>query len=737
MLKLVVKHKWTVVILLTLAAFGLRTVAQFDSVFQGSFVNFQETDAWYHVRVVENLVRHFPSRIDVDPYMRLGDVQGVPTGQFYDLLLGGIAWVVGLGKPGEGLVTEIAAWYPALLGAMIVPVVFLLGETMFSVGAGLFGAAVIATLPGHFLAVSSLGFTDHHVMEALLSAVYVLALLRGRAVLAGLLLGAYLETFVGGAFFVAIVLAWAGYDRVRSLWPRGEGPFPVRDLLVSLLIAAAIVAPSYKQLWMRYSIASLLGGALGLWILDNWRQWCCERGRPRAVFFGGLAAAGLSLGVGSFLAAPGLWQAAGSIVPFFFPAYFGTTGAVAELQSLIFAPGKMTLLPAWKQFSGVYVLSVVGLFLLAEVTLKRPVKGASLLFFWGLITFLLAMGQIRMTYYFAVAAALLSGYVVVRIWESRPTGGEGRRAIWVLSVVLVCGLFVPNVATALEEGEQPRGISADWHQALDWLRNSTPEPFGNAAFYYSKYPRDYRAPREAYSLMAWWDYGYWIEAVARRVPVSNPTQVNAGLAASFFLAQTEDEAMVILRKAQARYVVINAELPLLSDANKTSGEYPDFFAWDRSKRLEDYFLVALEPAEDGKVAPRLMYRPNYYRSMAVRLFLHGPAGIEKPNGVAVAYFEKKQNSSGESYRVLGNLRRFDSYEEGVAAERQCQSEGCVLLGDNPQLSCVPLPPMRRFRQVFGSETRILGTGSNTRSAIQIYSLDFSDTELSTLNDFSH
>ncbi|MBL0160587.1 MAG: hypothetical protein IPP47_26415 [Bryobacterales bacterium] len=722
-----VRWQWAAVAALTLLAFGLRTAPQWESVFPGSFVNFQESDAWFHVRVVENLVHHFPSRIAVDPYLGVGPVQGVATGPFYDWVLGGVVWAAGLGRPSEALIHQTAAWYPAVLGALIVPVVFVLGQMLFGVWAGLVAAAVIATLPGHFFLVSSLGFTDHHVMESLLSALFVLALLRAlehpaswrRTALAGLALAAYLLTFVGGAFFVAIIVAWASYHRMRAIWPQAAPPLAVWPVCGSLLLAAVLVAPWYRLLWMPFSLAALVGGAALILALSWWGAYCAKGTRPPLVFFAGLAAAAVGGGALALALIPGLRSALGSVAPFFFPQYFGTTGAVRELQSLVLAPGGFTLLPAWRQFAGAYVLSIVGLFLLGEAAVRRPERGPALLFFWGFATFLLAMGQVRMTYYFALAAALLSGYVVARIVES-----DTRAAMrWGVGAALLAGVLAPNVASAVETGQQMRGVSPDWRLALEWLRQSTPEPFGDPAFYYARYGRDFVAPPGAYNVMAWWDYGYWLAAIARRPPATNPTQAYAAEAARFFLAQTEDEAVAELAKTRARYAVINAELLLLQDQDGVArGNFTSFFAWDRTRKAEDYFLIALEPTGDGRLRTKLLYRPAYYRSMAARLFVYGTAGVAAPEGVKVAYFEQKTTPEGKPYRTLAELRRFDSFDAAVAAERECKAAGCELVGDNPQLSCVPLAPVQRLRSVFHSDSIILGLGRSARHAVQIYEL---------------
>jgi hypothetical protein len=55
----------------------------FPAVFRPGFVNDQETDAWFHVRVMEHLVPHFPFRLFVDPYGSIGDGQRVDTGPIF------------------------------------------------------------------------------------------------------------------------------------------------------------------------------------------------------------------------------------------------------------------------------------------------------------------------------------------------------------------------------------------------------------------------------------------------------------------------------------------------------------------------------------------------------------------------------------------------------------------------------------------------------------------------------
>jgi hypothetical protein len=61
-------HGWLLAAIVVVA-FLVRTVPLFSDVFTRGGVNYQDTDAWYHMRLIENLARHFPHRASVDPYL--------------------------------------------------------------------------------------------------------------------------------------------------------------------------------------------------------------------------------------------------------------------------------------------------------------------------------------------------------------------------------------------------------------------------------------------------------------------------------------------------------------------------------------------------------------------------------------------------------------------------------------------------------------------------------------------
>ncbi len=670
-------------------------------------INFLETDAWYHVRSIDHLVRNFPHRMSVDPYSTLRYQEELATGPMFDYLVATVAWIAGLGHPSEHLVHLIAAWMPAIFGMLIVPVVFLLAQEAFGVTAGLFAAATIATMPGHFLGVGLVGYTDHHVLESLLAALFFWLLLRAVSqkngfVLSGIALGAYLLTFVGGAFLVGAVLVCMFYEQIRARWSRGKdlvASGSIRPLLLTFAIALAMVLPFHRTLWMGYTIATLCGGAALISAVQFWSS----RIKSQLVFFAGLIGVTVLAAAVTIKVAPNAFR----IVYRLAPSFVHKSEGVAELRSLFFENGSFTWRVAWIELGAALPLAILGLVLLAEAAIRRPDFRRNLIFIWAFITFVITAGQIRMTYYFAVAAALVCGYVIDSLLRSAP---RFRLAIAATAVAFV---FVPDFMLALDVN--PGEVAgADWRATCAWLRRNTPEPFGDSNHYYVRYAPG--TPEASYSVMAWWDYGYWITALARRVPVANPTQINADVAASVLLARDENEAAEIMERWTARYLLVDQSIPMLADEDTTAGKFPNLFPWARDRSVEDYYLIASERGADGDMKRRVLFRPAYFQSMLVRLFMFGGRAVEKPTGIALAYLRVDG-----AKREITDLREFVSEESARAAEKSCRLQGCLIVSTSPYRSCVRLEPVTRFREIYSSPTKAVQTDDgNRRSAVQVY-----------------
>src|ERR1044071_213477 len=95
-------------VLIVVAAFLARTVLLWSAVFTSEGVNYQDSDAWYHMRLIENLTHNFPHRAAVDPYLGT-PAPPVAVPLLFDLFVGAVALIAGLGAPAPKTVEVIGA----------------------------------------------------------------------------------------------------------------------------------------------------------------------------------------------------------------------------------------------------------------------------------------------------------------------------------------------------------------------------------------------------------------------------------------------------------------------------------------------------------------------------------------------------------------------------------------------------------------------------------------------------
>src|SRR4030095_9017151 len=84
--------------LIVVAAFLTRTMFIWRAVFTGEGVNYQDSDAWYHMRLIDNLVPNFPHRATIDPYLGT-PAPPIPVPLLFVLLSGEVAVLAALRVP--------------------------------------------------------------------------------------------------------------------------------------------------------------------------------------------------------------------------------------------------------------------------------------------------------------------------------------------------------------------------------------------------------------------------------------------------------------------------------------------------------------------------------------------------------------------------------------------------------------------------------------------------------------
>jgi len=727
-------------VLIVVVAFLARTVFLWRAVFTGEGVNYQDSDAWYHMRLIDNLTHNYPHRATIDPY--LGDpAPPVAVPLLFDLFVGAVALIAGLGAPSPHTTEVVGALAPPVLGALTALPVYLIGQRLFDRRAGLLAAGLLAIEPGQLLARSMLGFTDHHVAEALLTSLTILAAIITlqadtprarliRAVVTGIALSSYLMAWSGGALLVFVLVAWGVLqyvlDDARRDPEGSRGTDRVAPVLLPALAAALLTLLTLqdKTLW-RFAIqmTAVVAGLAVIVAMGAVRRLLRAVGAPR----GALAAALVVLTVGGIvvfrLAAPGLTFAIMNDLQRFRPNSTGFT--VSEIRPLLFMTGTMSVIVPLLVFGPAFFIGLGALGWLGWRAARTASPPLLLFVVWSALMYVATLGQNRFGYYLALNLALLTGWACsLALWwawsppsrrapRSRADarrararqGDEPARPRWWLQAAMVVALvglvLVPSAILARPMASNNLGLGEGYRASLEWIRLNTPEPFPEKDYYFARY-RNGETRSASYTVMAWWDYGYEIIRLARRVPVANPTQAGAGPAGQFFTATDEGEAVKILDEHRSRYVIAHAEVPILPRGEVVQGKF-ETMVWWAGKKVDRYWETFLtKDPKTQQLGPLVLFHPEYYQTLMVRLYVYGGGPYVPKDTTYVITYRDHPNADGTTSKEILESRRFKTYEGAAGYLDRYGHTGRLVVGLNPKESPVPIEPLRRFRLIHES-----------------------------------
>jgi dolichyl-diphosphooligosaccharide--protein glycosyltransferase len=690
-------------------------------VFSSSGVRFLETDAWYHVRLVENQVANFPERVTLDPYAARGG-QFVPIAPLFDTITSTIVVL----RHGRDATTEqverIAAWMPPLYGTLTVILVWALARQLFDRRAGLIAAALLAVLPGHFMDRTMLGFVDHHALEAALAIGVLYTFARacqdgsGRTlVAAGIALGLYLLTWGSGAFLVAILGAWLAAtvllardvdDIARAATVSGAAS------VVALPLVGAFQDPAMHRYGSQ--LLALAGlGAVAAAMVGMIRLATRRNVSAKAAALIAMAAVSVIGAIAAAMVAPALTRQVWVDLLRLSPN--ASRMGVLEARPLFLYGGEWNWMQPWLFFRTGFFIGVAAFVPFMVRVWRGRSAGDLLLLVYSAATFVATIGQNRFGYYLVTACAVLGGWLASEVldWAGVPHAGNRQPAPRTrlpmardAAVIAVAGaMFAPNLAPRVLLAERVASYPDYWRDTMRWLHGNTPSPFPDAGPGDSHYHARYETPNAhtaAYTVMSWWDQGYWIAQQARRVPVANPTQERAGVAGRFYSATDEGEALAILRAEGTRYVVSDYELPFRrTDQGTIMGRFQTIVDWTGAAH-EPFYEVVYRRAK-GEWVPVWVFREPYYRSMAFRLSVLGGAANASTSGATVIILADRVDANGFRFREIVSEAAFDTFD---AARRAVDLAGgpAFIVGLDPWRSVFPLEPLRSLVEVHAART---------------------------------
>ena len=660
-------------------AFYIRVVLPYDSIFVGDLVRVAADDAVYHMRLVENTVRNFPHRIFFDPFTHFPYGAHLHFGPLFTWIVAAIALIIGMGEPTRHTIEVVGAFFPAVIGVLIVLSTYFVAKEIFDRRVGLLSALILAIIPGQFLSRTILGFADHHVLEIFFSTLtilfFMIAVRRAEGLrfehvlrrdwsvlrtplicsaLAGFMLGCYLLSWPGAPMFAFIIVVYVVVQCVANhLQDRSSDGLCIVGVTMFVfppVIAAQIVLEGVGQ-YGSLHISSFILGILAFLVLSGIPKLMERQNISRSYYpfvLMGIGAVGL---VGINLISPTLLSSLFGAFGIFMPV--GGTLTIAEVQPMFFRGGQFTLASAWFNFTTTLYIGLIAMVMLSYRVIREWRTAETLLLIWSIAMLLATISQNRFAYYFAVNLAILSGYFGIKLMEF---GGWGalyenfKRKVsdssditrfisryvklgHVLVVVLVVSLLIyPNLTITMQSARHGPGVNMDWHSALVWMRHNTPDP---GVDYYGMYDAPplgerFPYPEEAYSVMSWWDYGHIITYYAHRIPNANPFQAGIGGpgpdgtiipgASMFFTATNESTANWILDELGSKYVITDIEM--------ATGKFWAMGTFAEGGDVDKYWAKYQVTTPDG----RMGWRPIYYETMVVRLHFFDGRGFTSPYG---------------------------------------------------------------------------------------------------------
>ncbi len=731
----------------------IRIYLPYDQTFVNGWVFFRETDAYYYVRHIETMVHNFPHFNSFDPYVLYpGGGTGL-TRPFFAWLVAGIALIVSQGAPTLHTIEVVGAYLPAILGTLTLIPVYFIGKKLFNRWVGLISAALVSILPGEFLHRSLLGFTDHHVVETLFSTVCILFLImaikRARerdisfshifsrdwptitrpvvyALLAGIFLGMYLLTWIGGLLFIFIIFAYLviqfTVDHLRHKATDYLCIISAPLFLVAFLMLLPVLGAGSRESTYLVSLSVAIVAPIVLSVISRLMM-----GRAWKPVYYPVALLGLA-GIG--LAA--LHAINPSLLGYMLRQFNVFVPGGARLTIMEVHP--LTPEMAWVNFTTSFFISFISLAMLIYLVIKEKSTDKTLFLVWSTIMLIAVLGQRRFGYYYTVNAALLTGYFswkmldiaglnkllakpkqlveTVKEFKKRKKAREKAkprtfmqpRGVWarviVVGIAIFFLIFFPSIRMTEPFASDPslmgHLLEQGWNSSLLWLRDNSPEPFDDPDFYYELYsPKaEFKYPETAYGVMSWWDYGYFIMQISHRIPNANPMQAGATRAGRFFTAQDESSANKLADKFGSKYVVIDYTMP--------TTKFYAMVEWTGSNVSEFQELYYL-PQQDGGGFLYLYY-PAYYESIAARLYNFDGKAVTSTESTVISYEEMEYE--GEKYKAITSGKSFSSYEDAQAYVASQTSGNYRIVSISPFSSPMPLEALNSYELVHSSNATV-------------------------------
>jgi len=758
-------RKFAIPILLFLfiaIAVAIRMIPAGSLIIDGQ-VRFLSTDPWFVMRQVEQVIHNFPGYAWFDPMTAYPSGKNVAWGPLFPVTVA--AFCILFGATAQPQMGMMASVIPVVLGAAMVPVMYLTGRVLRDTWTGLIAAGLIAVVAGEFTWRSFFGYVDHHSMEVLLSTIFVLcylALLRypgwkemelqdlrtwSKPLLLCLLTGII---YLLGLFNMPTVILFALIVGIFTLvqgiidYFRGR---PLTYLLVMNGIIFSIIVVGFLIFGVKTAALSLALYSMGhvyvylMLIVMTALLYALSVIMPgkRLLFVIFLIGAGLiAIGI-SFVVLPGI----GRMILSGAGEFFGTVGQPYYITEM----RPWDPIRAFAIFNVGLVLTAAGFLVLAYQIIRKKHAESLFVLIWGAMILFATIQHIRYEYYLAVPVVLLSALAVSAAWTwggddvtgllrgSRVSASQkkkkqqkkeirgdqpsySRAAVPAVALILL-GLFVSmSISTVLivanHQEDTSDWIPDDWFKAMEWMGTNTPD---TGVSYYQIYEREgFQYPDRAYGVLARWTAGHWITYLAHRIPNANPFQDHITGPADiydFLFAGDEDTALAVSQHLGTRYVVTDYGLTSpLTPGNQTSG--------NGNISLDNYTPVMIQQLDPGTTKVLQFFSPAYFHTMTARLH-NFDGSMAEPDAAIYIEYRWENGLSDPVVTRIEQLPATEARERAANAVVVPGSYATALSGFIDQPVDV-VPALRHFRLVYESPTNMRQPGLDEIKSVKIFEI---------------
>ncbi len=452
-----------------LFSFYIRGIIPINNVFNRGVTGFAMDDSVFHMRLVENTINFFPHRIFYDAFTLYPRGNSLHWGPLFDQLIAFFALVAGMftngGMPSQSTIDTVGAFFPAVMGALIVFPVYFIGKELAGEKAGLIGAFLISILPGQFLNRTTLGFTDNHAAEVFFLTIammfFVMAVKKSENVtfdhwlnrdwaalkkplayslLAGIFFGAYILSWTSGVFFavvfgIFIVIQYV-IDHFRGKSTEYLGFVGIVAYVVAMIMVLPYIQLDYGFNSMFYSILHplVLGGfAVFFAFLTLVSKEMNKRELSGYHYLLFIAAISLVILIAMKILTPDFYGATVGTWEFIFTPHKGGLVTIAEAMPFMrdflgYYSGMGYILVymgipvgdlsgyilnfIFGSFGYNFYLAYIAIIVLCYYTIKKPRAEYTLITVWSIFVLAILLAQDRFAYYYSINVAILSGFLV-------------------------------------------------------------------------------------------------------------------------------------------------------------------------------------------------------------------------------------------------------------------------------------------------------------------------------------